>query len=267
MTIKDVPAGAQTQEQAQPAQSSPKNSWRTAPVLRSVIAANAKANAWLRPKHTSVLGLLTSICLVVWVYLAFFYAPEDANMGVVQRIFYIHVPSAWVSMLAFGVVFVASIITLAKRSEKADRFAAASATIGVLFTTVVLVTGMMWGHAEWGVYWTWDPRLTSYLVLWLMYLAYIALRAYVPDPQRKARFSAVVAIIAFLDVPLVYLSTVWFRTLHPRIFTGNGDNGLPPAMLVALMFGLFTFTIVFAYLVRLHLEVTALEDQLEEISA
>jgi heme exporter protein C len=203
----------------------------------------------------------------VWLYLAFVFAPEDANMGVVQRIFYVHVPSAWVSMLAFGVVFVASIIVLAKRSAKADRFAEAGASVGVLFTTVVLVTGMMWGHAVWGVYWTWDPRLTSYLVLWLMYLAYIALRAYVPDPQRKARFSAVVAIIAFLDVPIVYLSTVWFRTVHPRVFTENGDNGLPPAMLVALMFGLFTFTLVFAYLVKLRLEVTSLQAQVEEIQS
>jgi len=188
-------------------------------------------------------------------------------MGAVQRIFYIHVPSAWVSMVAFGVVFVASILVLVKRSEKADRFAAAAASIGLLFTSVVLVTGMMWGHAEWGVYWTWDPRLTSYLVLWLMYLAYIAVRAYVPDPARKARFSAVVAIIAFLDVPIVYMSAVWFRTLHPHIFTSHGDNGLPGAMLAALMVGLFTFTLVFAYLVRLRLQVSSLEEQLEEISS
>ena len=244
MSIRDVPATAQAPE----------------------VTADQQPQTTTR-RRPPILGIVTAICLVVWLYLAFVFAPEDANMGVVQRIFYVHVPSAWVSMLAFGVVFVASIIVLAKRSAKADRFAEAGASVGVLFTTVVLVTGMMWGHAVWGVYWTWDPRLTSYLVLWLMYLAYIALRAYVPDPQRKARFSAVVAIIAFLDVPIVYLSTVWFRTVHPRVFTENGDNGLPPAMLVALMFGLFTFTLVFAYLVKLRLEVTSLQAQVEEIQS
>jgi heme exporter protein C len=248
VTIRDVPASAPVpQEQTAVTTQSPDES--------------------VSRRRPSILGIVTAVSLVVFVYMAFFFAPEDANMGPVQRIFYIHVPSAWISMVAFGVVFVSSIIVLVKHSEKADRFAEAAASIGVLFTTVVLVTGMMWGHAEWGVYWTWDPRLTSYLVLWLMYLAYIALRSYVPDPARKARFAAVVAIIAFLDVPIVYLSTVWFRTLHPRIFTENGDNGLPPAMLVALMTGIVTFTLVFAYLVRLRLEVTSLQTQVEEIES
>ena len=238
MTISHVPAVEQAQE--------------TTPV---------------KSHRPSILGIATLISLAVFVYMASFFAPEDANMGAVQRIFYIHVPSAWVSMVAFGVVFVASIIVLTKHSAKADRFAEAAASIGVLFTFVVMVTGMMWGHAEWGVYWTWDPRLTSYLVLLLMYLAYIALRAYVPDPARKARFSAVVAIIAFIDVPIVYLSAVWFRTLHPHIFTSHGDNGLPGAMLAALMVGLFTFTLVFIYLVKLRLQVTELQDQVEEIAS
>lgn len=244
MSIRDVPVTAQAPE-----------------------VGTADQSTTTTRRRPSILGIVTAVCVPVWLYLAFVFAPEDANMGPVQRIFYVHVPSAWVSMLAFGVVFIASIVVLAKRSAKADRFAEAGAMVGVLFTTVVLVTGMLWGHAVWGVYWTWDPRLTSYLVLWLMYLAYIALRAYVPDPQRKARFSAVVAIIAFLDVPIVYLSTVWFRTVHPRVFTENGDNGLPWQMLLALMFGLFTFTLVFSYFVRLRLQVTSLQAQVEEISA
>jgi len=218
-------------------------------------------------RHISPLAIATVGMLAVFAYFAFFFAPEDELQGAMQRIFYIHVPSAWVCFMAFFVTFCASIGYLSNRKESWDMVAASSAEIGTIFTTVVLVTGMMWGHAVWGVYWTWDPRLTSYLVLWLMYLAYIALRAYVPDPQRKARFSAVVAIIAFLDVPIVYLSTVWFRTVHPRVFTENGDNGLPPAMLVALMFGLFTFTLVFAYLVKLRLEVTSLQAQVEEIQS
>ncbi len=218
-----------------------------------------------KPRHRNwpILGPLTLLSLIVFVYFAFFFAPEDAEQGQTQRIFYIHVPSAWISFVGFAVVFASSITYLTKRSQKADRLAEASATIGLLFTTVVLVTGMMWGRAIWGVYWTWDPRLTSYLVLWLLYLAYIALRAYIPDPARKARFSAILGIIAFLDVPIVYLSVLWWRTLHPHVF-GPGGGGMPGQMLASMFVGLFTFTLVFIYLVRLRLQVGALTDAVEE---
>jgi heme exporter protein C len=124
----------------------------------------------------------------------------------------------------------------------------------------------MWGRAIWGVYWTWDPRLTSYLVLWLLYLAYIALRSYVPDPERKARFSAILGIIAFLDVPIVYLSVLWWRTLHPHVF-GPGGGGMPGQMLAAMFVGLITFTLVFVYLVRLRLQVGRLAEQVEEVQS
>jgi heme exporter protein C len=198
-------------------------------------------------RRPSVLGVVCLASLVVFAYFAFSFAPEDALQGSTQRIFYIHVPSAWISFVGFAVVFGSSIAYLTKRSTKADRLAEASATIGLLFTTVVLVTGMMWGRAIWGVYWTWDPRLTSYLVLWLLYLAYIALRSYVPDPERKARFSAILGIIAFLDVP--------------------GGGGMPGQMLAAMFVGLITFTLVFVYLVRLRLQVGRLAEQVEEVQS
>ena len=123
--------------------------------------------------------------MAVFIYTSFIFAPEDEVQGVVQRIFYIHVASAWIAALAFFVVFVGSIVYLAPRDLRWDAIAGASAEVGLLFTTVVLVTGMLWGKAIWGVYWTWEPRLTSVLVLWLLYLAYVAIRAYVPD--RTAR--------------------------------------------------------------------------------
>jgi heme exporter protein C len=219
-----------------------------------------------RSRRPSVLGVVCLASLVVFAYFAFIFAPEDAMQGSTQRIFYIHVPSAWISFVGFAVVFGSSIAYLTKRSTKADRLAEASATIGLLFTTVVLVTGMMWGRAIWGVYWTWDPRLTSYLVLWLLYLAYIALRSYVPDPERKARFSAILGIIAFLDVPIVYLSVLWWRTLHPHVF-GPGGGGMPGQMLAAMFVGLITFTLVFVYLVRLRLQVGRLAEQVEEVQS
>jgi heme exporter protein C len=185
-----------------------------------------------------------------------------------QRIFYIHVPSAWICFVGFGVTFASSIAYLSSRKEKWDTIAASSAEIGTLFTTVVLATGMMWGHAIWGVYWTWEPRLTSFLVLWLMYLGYLAVRAYVPDPARRARFSAVIGIIAFIDVPIIYLSVNWWRTLHPQqvIITGDGPH-MPGAMVIALMVGLITFSLVYVYLMRLRLDVARLATDLEEIES
>jgi heme exporter protein C len=213
---------------------------------------------------TKWIGIATGISILAMAYTAFFYAPEDDVQGVVQRIFYVHVASAWIAALAFGVVFVGSIIYLAKRSMKWDALAGASAEVGLLFTTVVLVSGMLWGKAIWGVYWTWEPRLTSVLVLWLLYLAYVAIRMYVPEPTQRARFSAVLGIVAFLDVPIVYLSVKWWRTLHPEqvIVTENGPQ-LPAAMLVALFVGLIAMTFVFVYFVRLRLTINSLEDQIK----
>jgi len=219
-------------------------------------------------RHISPLAIATVGMLAVFAYFAFFFAPEDELQGAMQRIFYIHVPSAWVCFMAFFVTFCASIGYLSNRKESWDMVAASSAEIGTIFTTVVLVTGMMWGHAIWGVYWTWEPRLTSFLVLWLLYLAYNAVRAYVPDPARRARFSAVIGIIAFLDVPIIYLSVNWWRTLHPQqvIITSGGPH-MPAPMVIALLVGLTTFTLVYAYLVRLRLQVGRMATALEEIES
>jgi heme exporter protein C len=211
------------------------------------------------------LGIATIAALAIFVYTSFVFAPEDEVQGVVQRIFYIHVASAWIAAVAFFVVFVGSIIYLAKRDMRWDALAGASAEVGLLFTTVVLVTGMLWGKAIWGVFWTWEPRLTSVLVLWLLYLAYIAIRAYVPDRNRKARFSAVLGIVAFLDVPIVYLSVMWWRTLHPQtVIITEGGPQLPSGMLIAMLWGLVTFSLVYAYFVRMRLNLNRLEEQIRK---
>jgi heme exporter protein C len=230
-----------------------------------VVAAPSDAGARNR---FSPLAIATLVALAAFAYFAFVFAPEDQLQGAMQRIFYIHVPSAWICFLAFGVTFASSIAYLSSRKEKWDTLAASSAEIGTLFTTVVLATGMMWGHAIWGVYWTWEPRLTSFLVLWLLYLGYLAVRAYVPDPARRARFSAVIGIIAFIDVPIIYLSVNWWRTLHPQqVVVTSGGPHMPTTMLVALMVGLATFTLVYVYLMRLRLDVARLATQLEEIES
>ena len=198
--------------------------------------------------------------------LALFVAPQDAVQGPAQRIFYIHVPSAWVGFLAFFVVFFASIRLLMTGDRRFDDIASASAAVGMVFTTAVLITGPLWARSVWGVYWTWDPRLTSFLLLWLIYLSYLVLRGYVPEPERRARYSAVVGIVGFLDVPIVYLSVRWWRAEHPSqlIFT---RGGLPASMLVVLLIGVASFTLLYLYLLSVRLRITRLERDREEAPA
>ena len=208
-------------------------------------------------------GTLTLISLPILLGMAFFYAPEDANQGAAQRIFYIHVPSAWIGFLAFAVVFVASVAFLATGRRKWDDVASSSAEVGVIFTTAVLITGPLWGRPVWGVYWTWDPRLTSFLMLWLIYLSYIVLRGYVPEPIRRAKFSAVLGIVGFLDVPIVYLSARWWRSEHPTQFVVESGD-LPMQMLVTLLVGVATFTFFYLYLMAVRLRVGRLRARVEE---
>lgn len=212
-------------------------------------------------RGTSVLGAATAVLMAVFLYMCFYYAPEDVAQGPVQRVFYPHVGSAWVAGLAFFIVFVASIAYLATRDLKWDAWAAASAEVGLLFTSGTLVLGMIWGKSFWGTYWAWDPRLTSVLVLWLLYLAYAALRAYVAEPTRRARFSSVLGIVAFLDVPIIYFSVKWWRTQHPSLVIEGGKAAMPTEMLQTLMFGVLTFTVFYAFLASVRMRMARLERQ------
>ncbi len=195
------------------------------------------------------------------LYLIFMYVPTEATMGVVQRIFYWHVPMAWIAFLAFFVVFISSILYLAKRESRWDRMASSSAEVGVVFTTLALIAGSLWARPIWGVYWTWDPRLTSTLVLWLIYVAYLLVRAYVTNKEQGARFGAVIGIIGFLDVPIVALAITLFPTEHPApvIFTG----GLVGPMLLTFVISIVNFT--FFYFLILS-QKTALKNMQAEVS-
>ena len=200
-----------------------------------------------------VLVIASYLAVLIALYFAFIYAPTEASMGVVQRIFYFHVPSAWTAFIAFFIVCFASIMFLAKGSEKWDLIAKSAAEIGVLFTTLVLITGPLWAKPVWNVFWTWDARLTTSFILWLIYLAYLMLRSYTHDKERGARFAAVFGIIGFVDVPIVYFSIHWWRTLHPSAVIGGGDgSGLAPEMLTTLMVCLGAFTILFVTLLTLR---------------
>ena len=185
--------------------------------------------------HRSTFDLLaTSTVAALFLvagYAALFVAPTERSMGDIQRIFYLHVPSAWTAFIAFFIVFIANIAYLTRRRQQWDWLAVSAAEVGLAFCTVVLVTGPLWAKPVWFIWWTWDARLTSTLVLWLLYLTYLLLRTLVDDPARRAIVSAVFGIFAFLDVPLVYMSIRWWRTQHPQpVIAGGEGSGLDPLM-------------------------------------
>jgi heme exporter protein C len=209
-----------------------------------------------------VLGVLAGISMAIGLYLGLVYAPMDAVQGNAQRIFYIHVPMAWVAFLAFFVVFVAGIMYLWKRELIWDQVARSSAEIGLVFTTLVLVTGSFWGRPIWGTWWTWDARLTTTLLLWFIFLGYFMIRAYAGDRGRAATFSAVIGIIGFFDVPIIYLSVNWWRTLHPQAVITLSGAAMPGQMVWALMVCLLGFTLLYAYLMVQKLAIEQAKDKL-----
>jgi heme exporter protein C len=180
--------------------------------------------------------VITLALLAYTSYLGLVVAPTEQTMGDVQRIFYYHVPSGWVAGLCFFLNFLASVIYLWKRSEASDAMAAASAEVGVVFCTVLLITGPLWARPVWGIWWTWDARLTTTLVLWLIYASYLLLRKFADGPQMRT-LAAVLAIFGYVDVPIVYYSTTWWRTQHPSPVIG-GDGSLDPAMWIAVLWNL-----------------------------
>jgi heme exporter protein C len=210
------------------------------------------------------LGWLSAVALALGLVMAFGVAPREVSQGNVQRIMYVHPPLAWVAYLAFGVVAAASIVYLVRRRPGADRLAHASAEVGVVFTGLAIATGSIWGKPTWGTWWTWDARLTSVAILFVMYLGYLLLRGTIEDRERAARYCAVLGIVAALDMPLVHFSVYWWRTLHqpPSLMKPGGFSG-SAAILWPLLVNLAAFTVLYAYLVAkrvrlLHAETEAL---------
>ena len=188
----------------------------------------------------------------------FLYAPGDALQGPVQRIFYLHVSSAIAAYGCFAVVLVGSIIYLRNESPVADRFARAGALVGVVFTTVTLVMGMLWAKPIWGSFWTWDARLTSTLVLWIIYAGYLLVRRLAEPGRPAARIAAVVGIFGFIDVPVVHFSVTWWRTQHPGPIVVN--NALPAEMLATFLFTLACTLVLAAVLIAIRYRIETLLD-------
>ena len=200
------------------------------------------------------LGLLTLLLVVAALFMVFIYVPTEAVQGTVQRIFYFHVPCAWVAFAAFALVAISGIFYLWLGQQVWDDLGYAAAETGMVFCTLVLVTGSLWARPIWGAWWTWDSRLTTTLILWLLYGGYLMLRAMADDTPQVARFAAVIGIVAAADVPVVVVSVRLWRTIHPAVLvTRQGGHGLEdPRMVATLLVALAAFTTLFVWLLILR---------------
>ncbi len=219
------------------------------------------------PSLKTALAAITGVMMLVDLYLIFMVAPTDSVLGHVQRVFYFHVPIAIMSFLAFFVVFIGSLMFLIKRTPKWDAIAHASAEVGVVFVTLALITGIIWARPIWNTWWTWEPRLTTTLILWLIYVAYLMVRSYAPSQSKGAIYAAVVGIIGFIDVPIVYYSVVWWRSIHPSPVVGPfaQADALDGTMAWILLYSFITFLFFFAYMVAERMELRKTEEALGRI--
>lgn len=205
-------------------------------------------------------GLSALVLMAAGSYIGLFVVGADIEMGEVQRLMYVHVPAAWTAFVAFFVVFLGSVLYLVQRDERADRVAASAAEVGVVFIALTLLTGMLWGRPTWGVWWTWDPRLTTTALLLAVFVGYLAVRGFADDPERRARWSAIVGILGFVQVPIVYLSVVWWRSLHQP---PSSPRSVSSDILATWMLNFAAFLLVFAWMTARRTRAARLEEELE----
>jgi heme exporter protein C len=211
---------------------------------------------------TTLLGWLAALGLAAGLVMGFAVAPREVTQGNVQRIMYVHVPAVWVAYLAFTVGFVASIAYLGRRRPGADRLAHAACEVGTVFLGLNIATGAIWGKPTWGTWWTWDARLTSVAVVFVMFLAYLLLRGAIEDRERGARYAAVLGIVAALNIPLVHFSVYWWRTLHqPPSLLKPGASTMPPVILTALLVNFAALALLGAYFVARRARILAVEEE------
>lgn len=201
--------------------------------------------------NVRILAVLSGIALCIGQYMIWMYAPIEMTMGIVQKIFYIHMPMAMWAMISFFVVFLASAAYLIKREDRFDRIAGAAAEIGVVFSALALISGSLWGRAAWNVWWTWDPRLTTTLIMWFVYAAYLVLRSAPMSGERRALVCSVLGVVAFVDVPLVFYSARLWRSVHPNVLGAKG-GGMEPEMLHTLFFNIGAFALLWLALLILR---------------
>ena len=223
-------------------------------------------------RAVQILNIGTALLFVSAAALVFFYAPLERQMGEVQRIFYFHVAAAWASALAFGVTMVTGIVYLRTGQRQWDAISSGSVEVGLLFTLMTLISGSIWARPIWNTWWTWDPRLTTYTILALIYVAYGLLRQGIEDPGRQARFAAVYGILGFVSVPITFLSIRFWRTIHPVVIgngsaTASGGFDMSPDMRLVFFVSLFTFTVLYACLLVNRVRLSRLADQVAQTQA
>jgi heme exporter protein C len=215
-------------------------------------------------KRTRALGWLAVLGLLAGLVAAFGYAPRESTQGNVQRIMYLHVPAVLTAYLGYALVLVGSVGYLATRRLGWDRLAASAAEIGLLFNGITIASGSIWGRPTWGVWWTWDARLTATAVLLLVYAGYLLLRGVIEDREMRARFSAVLGIVGVANIPIVHFSVLWWRTLHqPPAVLAPGPAPVAGSIQLALAINWLAFTLLFAYFLSRRVEIARLEDDLE----
>jgi heme exporter protein C len=210
---------------------------------------------WLRP-----FGVFTLLFFMFAQASAVYLSPPDRDMGHLQKIMYVHVPAAWVAFVAFFFVFLGSVLYLWKRNPNHDLMAAAAAEVGTVFTALTIALGSIWGKPTWGVWWTWDPRLTTTAILLLIFVGYVALRSFTDDEERRARWSAAVGILGFINVPIVYMSVKWWRTIHQVQST---TESVESTFLYGLLINLAAFTFLMLFYVAHRYQTAKLERALE----
>lgn len=216
-----------------------------------------------------ILTAIAAVAVLVAAYMALAGAPSATGLTqdetFAQRIIYFHVPSAWLSMLAFGVTMVGSIGYLVTSKRNWDSLAVSSAELGLVFTLAATASGSIWAKPAWNVWWTWDPRLTTYTIVFLLFVAYFMLRNAMEDPARRARFAAVYGIFAFLSVPITFMSIRWWRTIHPVLIDPKSGFGLSSNMLVTFFFSLATFTLLYVVLLLHRYQLEQTTEQVEAL--
>jgi heme exporter protein C len=221
-----------------------------------------------KSRYLKILDAVTMVLFLISLWMVFFYAPLEKVMGAVQRVFYYHVGTAWVGMLGFAVAMIAGVAYLRTGSRKWDIVGLAAVEISLVFFLIAIIMGSIWARPIWNAWWTWDPRLTTATIVELVYAAYLLLRQGIEDPDRRARFGAVYAILGFVSVPLTFLSIRIFRTIHPVVIgnsdpTATGSFDMSSAMLQTFLFGLFTFSLIFVDLLWHRIRMGKLADKVE----
>ena len=204
----------------------------------------------------------SALLMAFTLYMVYMWVPTEQNLGVSQRIFYFHVPLGWIGMVSIMVVAVASIMHLVTGRQKWDDLAYSTAEIGIIFASLILVTGAIWGKPVWGVWWTWDAKLTTTLVLWFIYVGYLMVRAYGPAGTQGKRFASVIALIGAIDAPIIYMASDWWRSAHPE---RNVPSDLDERMLLTLLVSVLAFTVLYVYLLMERYSLRRSESDLDEL--